>query len=305
MEVLTWEELQSCELKEPDWLCDPYIARQGVSLLWGKFSTCKSPLTWHLAKGVGDGTHFFGLPCKQGRVVYIEVDMPKNGAVPRIKHLQAAPNVWWAFSKPLSLGVSGMPREQEEELKELQSEVDPDLVIIDSLRKIHSLDDKDSKTPTLVYGYFQYLFPNAALLFIHHERKSSQDPRMNYIGSEAFSGSQHWADDIQVGLQMESYSGKRETHRLWHRKAQLSAKMRPLPLKWDGKTLTSPLFDDLLCTYEGLNEGLEGAELDRVVSQKREIGLTLARQRRLAIEAGKFPGSRGFLERDLGEEEEE
>ncbi len=303
--VMTWEEVQNSQQVEPDWLIDPFVVKGGITLLWGKYSTGKSPLTWAIAQSIGNGTSFFGLPVKPGSVLYVEIDLPENLAVPRLKYLKPAPNVHFAFMQSLSLGMNGLDADTTNAFKSLNAEIKPDLVIFDSLRKLHDLDDKDARAPKMVYSIFQHLFPGAALLFIHHERKSSLDPRFSYLGGEAFSGNQHWIDDAQVGLQMEKYSGKRESFRLWHRKGQGSEKIKPMGLSWNGKELSCPLFEDLLCAYEGMHEGLGGGELDHWVSEKRGIGLTASRERRLIIEAGKFPGSRKFLSPEPGEGEEE
>lgn len=302
--TLSWGEVLEEEQKEPEWLINPFLVKEGITLLWGKYSTGKSPLTWSLALAVGSGISWFGLPTKQGRVLYIDVDSPESVAISRLQNIrppkEALENVFFCISKPLMMGVGGMQEDQHAELQELNGKLKPDLVVLNTLRKLHDLDDKDSKTPKLVYATYQYLFPQAALLFVHHERKSSTDPRAQYHGDEAFSGSQHWIDDAQVGLHIEKFKSERENLRLWHRKSQVSETLNPLGLKLldDGSNLECPLFEDLLCTYEKLNEGLTGVHCDDAVAEVRGISRSTARGRRMQIEAGHFPGSRNFLSPD-------
>ncbi len=261
-----------------------------------------------MAQSIGSGTHFFGLPCSTRRVLYLELDTPEVGIVPRIKRLLPVPNVWWAFDKPLSFPE--VTQEQKEFFQEVLDEVDPEVVFINTLRKVHNMDDKDSRTPKMVFSFFQYQFPKAALVFVHHERKQSQDPKAMHWDKESFSGSMHWLDDAQVGLQLQPFgrAGKSgQPLRLFHRKSQVSNLLRPMDLVLapDGSGMRSPTFDELLAVYSLINERDEkGVDLDRVVAAQLGMSLSTARRRRMDIERGAFPGSRSFLEREEGMEEE-
>jgi hypothetical protein len=308
-----WEDLEKKEYHLPEFLLDPYIPRESIVLLWGDTSIGKSPITWAMAKAVGSGTHFFGLPCREGRVLYIEADTPEVVYVPRLRKTKAAPNVWFLFTKPLS--VPGVTKEQYKLLSEVKDEVDPELIILSSLRKLHAMDDKDSKTPTAIYGFFQHLFPKSALLFIHHERKGSQDPRAVYHNKEGFSGSKHWIDDSQVGLHLSRYLVKKRSGRgiesnlkLFLRKSQATEEIKPLPLllSGDGTNVSSPKYDLFLDVYTAMNEW-EGQlkHLDAVLADKLNVGVRTIQRVRCSIERHEFPGSRLFLSRGtVGETEE-
>lgn len=304
-DIMTWEELNEKRYPKEDFLLDPYIPREGIVLLWGATSTGKSPLGWSMASAIGRGTSFFGLPTREGRVLYVENDTPEQVVAGRVRKLPPAPNVWWMFTQPLSL--PGIDPEDKRSLLRANDEVAPDVVFLNTLRKLHDMDDKDSVTPKVVYTFFRKLFPKSALVFVHHVRKQSTDPRALDRSKESFSGSNHWLDDAQVGIHLESYDSSRENLRLYHRKSQASELLRPLPLKLesDGSTLHSPLFDELFFTYELMNTWeREKNELDATVAMKFGISPSTAKKRRLAIESGRFPGSREFLGRATQEVEE-
>lgn len=287
---------------EPPYLIDPYIVQQGISLLWAKTSTGKSPVTWSMAAAIGTGKSFFGLPATPGRVLYIEVDSPEVVLASRIRKTVAAPNVWFLTMKPLN--IPDLREEELDQLKEAQEEVRPDVVFLNTLRKLHKLDDKDSTTPVTVYSFFQHLFPQAALVFIHHTRKAPTDTRMVENDKENFSGSMHFLDDSQVGLYLEKYEDRegRYNLRLLHKKSQVSELIKPLPLnlsKEDGTTLTSPLYDDMLTAYTLLHEsGAKGGDLDKIIGTALKCSDSTARRRRIACEDGSFPKSRHWMERE-------
>lgn len=301
--AITWESLSQKTYPPTQFLIDPYIPQGGTILLYGKSSIGKSPTTWEMARAIGSGGHFFGLPAKEGRVLYIEVDTPEMLVASRLRAIPPAPNVWWEFMEPLSLPHT--TAEQDDILGRAKESARPDVVFINTLRKVHDLDDKDSRAPKFVYSFFRHLFPLASLVFVHHMRKSSPDPKAIVHQAESFSGSNHWLNDAQTGLHLEAYSGgERENLRLYHIKSQVSRKIRPLPLFLDTSqdaSLSSPLFDELLKTYEFLNElSVEGMREPAGVTDSRlgdilGVAPTTAKKRRLDIETGRFPGSALFL----------
>lgn len=273
-------------------------------LLWGDTSIGKSPLTWGMAAAIGNGTSFFGLPVTPGKkVYYLELDTPETSIASRIKKLPAADNVWWDFLPPLS--VPYLDEVTSKNFEIVQREVRPDVVFVNTLRKVHDMDDKDSRTAKLVYSFFQRQFPQAALVFVHHIRKRAQDPKFIDHSKEGFSGAKNWLNDAQVGLHLERFSGPKENLRLYHRKSQVSDLLRPLPLllEKDGSALRSPLYDELVATYESLNdpplhpggEAFSKAEFDFALARKLKISPATIKRRRLMVEGREFPGSRAFL----------
>lgn len=291
--LLSWEELAKMQAQDVPFLCDPLIPMGGVILLHGKWSTGKSPLTWHLASCVGRGEPFFGMPCKKGRVLYLEVDTPLLLVKDRTDKLPPAENVWFAFLPPHILGMS--QREQAEEFGGLSS-IHPDLVIVNTLRKVHPWKDTDSEVPNLVYSAFQCAFPGAAILFVHHDKKDSQDPKAKYNASEAFSGSQHWADDAQVTLHLCRHQGK-NILRLENPKNQTAKTIEPLIIQLHENGSEVSLYGEgrtaVVRKWESL-EGLSKREIDLGIAGELGIGERAAREVRRkfgSLEEGPQPAS--------------
>lgn len=251
--------------------------------------------------------HFFGLPVREGRVLYIEVDTPELGVAPRLKKVPPAEGVWFLFMEPLSI-----PNVSEAELDQLalaRDEVRPDLVVVNTLRNCHDFDDRESRVPKLVYSFFRKFFSGSSILFTSHNRKSPIDPRVIENDKESFSGSKHFLDDAQVGLHLKPYRRRdgKENLRLYHFKSQVSEMMRPLPLKLarDGSTITCPLYEELLVVYECIHAEMAKGEIDRCLMERFGLSSSTARTRRAVVEAGLFPGSRDWLSETIGEEEME
>lgn len=310
MQLISWKEILAKEYRDPPFLLDPYIARGGITLLFGDTSLGKSPITWEMARCIATGEHFFGLPVNKGKVLYLEVDTPEILLAPRLKvvPLEKAPDDAWFLIIPAGLALPMVEQQEMKELREVADQVQPDVVFLNTLRKLHNEDDRESRVPKLVYSFFQKLFPGAALVVVHHSRKTPTDPRIQENDKESFSGSKHWLNDAQVGLFLGAWKTKRENLRIYHIKSQVSELLRPMPLKLhaDGTTISSPRYDELLFMYEQLNAdaGLGMGEMDRAAVVRFGISASTAKRRRLEVEHGLFPGSRKFLA-PIDDDEEE
>ena len=308
MNLLTWKEIKEKVYVEPPFLLDPYITRGGITLLFGDTSVGKSPVTWEMARAIAVGESFYGLPTTKGRVLYLEVDTPEVVFAPRLKLIPIVPDDVWFLIVPGGLSVGSVVTPEEmTALRDARDIAQPDVVFLNTLRKLHDEDDRESRVPKRVYSFFQKMFPGAALVVVHHSRKVPLDPRLQEVDKEKFSGSKHWINDAQVGLLLATWNSRRENLRLYHVKSQASELLKPLPLKLhkDGTTLTSPRYDELLFIYESIAGGSSPkVEVDRAAMAKFGISASTAKRRRLEVEHNLFPGSRKFLSPNESEEEE-
>lgn len=294
--LISWADLQKKEFNEPEWLINPFIPRNGIVFLWGETSTGKSPLGWHMASAVGRGDNFFGLPAFPGRVLYIEVDTPERLVHARLKRMPPAPNVDFLFLPPLSIPAVS-PEDQA--LLDRAARNGYDLVIVNTLRKVHNLDDKDSATPKVVYSYFQHLFPDTALLFVHHTKKPQAEASQHGVRlKDNFSGAMNWLNDAQVGIALVNYESEKEgiNLKLSHEKSQVSTQYGSLGLWLDrrpghGFELECPKYQKLLVAYELLNSSeLRGTAFDAELAKKLECSPSHAYILRGIIQDGLFPG---------------
>ena len=270
---VSWEDMAAQPVAGIPFLIDPYIPEGGIILLYGKTRVGKSPLTWEIARCVGSGEPFFGRPVRQGRVLYLELDTPRRLVQPRLQQLTPAPSVWWEFMPALNLFDSIV----QKCLRTLQDQCLPDLVLVNTLRAIHYGDEKDASLPLRAYKTFQAIFPRAAILFVHHDKKSAGNPEDSSDPDEAFSGHMAWLNHCQVGLHLMR-GGSRDSGllRLQHTKSQVSAEVPPLVLKLDeGGThlavYSSVRLQEILTVYHAL--GITGNKTERVRLVAAQVGL--------------------------------
>jgi hypothetical protein len=272
----TIEEALAAFKDRPRWLIEDLLPAEGIALLHGRFSLGKSPFAWALAQSVSEGLPFFGYHCNEnGAVLWIEVDEPLLIAQDRISKLNPRPKQMYLVGSRQFTIANPRP-EDLEHYRQLNDKLHPKLVVINTLRKVHDLDDKDSNSPSTVYGRFGELFPNACILFIHHDRKAQMDKDGNPIksGAEAFAGSQAWANDAQVGLHMTSVGNP--TQRLIEvevTKSQvgMTGEVIKLKLAEDGFTWLNVGASAIRETFEGLDTALPKMERYRLTAEACEV----------------------------------
>lgn len=271
---ILWQDLIAQPVGAMPFLIDPYIPVEGTVLLYGKTRAGKSPLTWEIARCVGNGTPFFGRPVQQGRVVILEFDTPKKLVLPRIVPLETPQNVWWEFIGPCHLPTSTPVQTL---LRAIQSEVSPDLVIVNTLRKIHQGDEKDGSLASRIYGIFRAIFPQAASLFVHHDKKTHGDPDSVLDPDEAFSGHQAWLNDCQTGLHLMRAGGRDSgLLKLFHTKSQVSEEHLPLALQLDkgGSVLIEYISEQarkVINAYYRLPETMPKTERVRIIAVQVDL----------------------------------
>ena len=275
MSPISWQELVSQPLGAIPFLIDPYVPEGGIVLLYGKTRIGKSPLTWEIARCVGSGESFFGHQTRLGRVLYLEFDTPRRLIQPRLELLETAPNVWWEFPPACHLVTSAAVQAS---FRALHAELKPDLVIINTLRAVHQGDERDASLPLRVYPMLQALFPGAAIIFVHHDKKSQGNVASEGTEpDEAFSGHMAWLNHCQTGIHLTRMGGREQGLILMrHTKSQVSAEAPPMQLKLDSNgshliDYSATRLKDILTVYHSLPKDVTKTERVQLVAA--QVGL--------------------------------
>ena len=159
-------------------LVKPFMPVGGQCLLYGKRGLGKTQLAHTLAIDVALGQPFLGMfETVQCNVVYVQADIPpalqKDRYSRIVKHLSLDKQfpLWYLIS-PGSFDTLDAIGNEANWIEDLRA-VSPGLVIIDTLRKAHRMDENLSSTVVDVYAAWRYICgPDATILYIHHDRKS-------------------------------------------------------------------------------------------------------------------------------------
>ena len=193
------------KIDQPPFLIKPFFPSGGLCLLHGKRGIGKSMLTMAMARSVATGEPFLGtFGVRTGTVVVIQLDMVESVFHDR---LQVDPGYysfdnWYTLTGVASVARATAKTPWVEQIVATQ----PELIIIDTLRKAHSWDENSSDTPARFYAKLRELFGFTAVVMIHHDRKSQSDSG-GLEAAESFRGSGAWLDDVDCGLHIVKKKG--------------------------------------------------------------------------------------------------
>ena len=209
------QDFVEMDLKTPPYLIAPFFPTGGTCVLFGRGGSGKTQLALTMAGAILDGGFFLSkFKARRGRVVLVEVDTPPLVMQERLRKM----------SSRLDLGSLGLAMydsavdvvEEAQRLKGTKTPPEwvkavrsqkPDLVIIDTLRQTHAMDENDSRAPSMVKSAWRQLLGSGpALLFIHHARKVPMEFRME-DDVQGARGSGAWLDDVDCQMQMIDKGG--------------------------------------------------------------------------------------------------
>lgn len=234
------EALLAHKFSRPLYLCEPILPSGGRAMLHGQPGLGKTQLALTLAIAVAQGEDFLGFPCHQGPAAFFQLDTPEELFQDRLRRafgwkddgsshpLPPIQVVTASYGEQVGEWLRRMP-EAVEEVRELE----PALIVVDSLTQTHEMDENTMEAAKYVYTSFQRLFPRSAILYIHHDRKSDG---AELVGDQAYSGHNAWMRPMDVGLHLVK---SKEGPLLQFSKIRTEdrSKLPPMPLAMDKDTL--------------------------------------------------------------------
>jgi|WetSurSiteA1Bulk_404760.scaffolds.fasta_scaffold16607_5 hypothetical protein len=300
--VISADEVQAMAPESTKFLVEHYIARDGITLFHGKFGTWKTPVSVHIAKAICTGQELWGLQVEKATpVLYLEADSSKRAILDRIQSIGVGGiDMDFAFCFPgtdLVDPQAGSPSGNNyQELWNAHRERGYKFVVVDALKRITHRRLVDDDTPGRVYSALCALFCDAAILLIHHDKKtrliergqhpSKQD--LKELSAEAFLGSQGWIDSATVSVHSKP-TGSNELS-LIHTKSQAGEQQHPLRLTMidGGTTIETQPTDDDDVGLQGLidrsfSNGLPPAQVDRIIAEYLGVSARTARRKRKSL----------------------
>ena len=292
----TWGEIQNRPIRPVEFWMDGLIPKGGKVLLFGKYGTYKTPITLNMAAAIASTrSELWGLPIQNGNVLYISADTPMPVLEPRIQRCDIRDTNLVVYNASNGLDLldpnrNELDREIYSELQAAHRNQHYDVVFIDSLRCIHKLPDKDSDAPLRVYTAVERLFPDASLVFVHHDRKTSaleaSAANADEVDKESFSGSQAWINHATVGIKIKGVNQDKREIKLQATKSQAGELMPGLLLVADSDGINielatlqkAGLYAQVVASAP---VELLGHELDEWVAKQLGIGPRTARRYRL------------------------
>jgi hypothetical protein len=200
LEVFTLLDLREVPEETHSWVVEGLLPTAGSSLLAGKPKSGKSTLVRQLVFAVATGRSFLGRDVLQGPVLYLALE-EKMSEVRKQFDLLGADGV-----EPISV-VFDCRGNRLIEVRDLITEIQPVLVVVDTLAKLVDLNEINKYGPTnkrLRELHELARDSGAHLLCVHHSRKGVSDDTIdNVLGSTALSGG------VDTVIAIQNQKGKR------------------------------------------------------------------------------------------------
>ena len=190
---------------EHQYTIDPLLPSGGIGLIHGKGGHGKTQLAFTIMKAVTEGKPLFGrYPVEQGSVVYVQMDMPDKLFQARLaKAATACDNIADLVVGIFEESRNILDEDFQTELAAKIADEQPALIVFDTLRKLHPLEENDNAVPNLVYSAIRNVCQGSAAIVIHHDRKApSEQGGSGEDVAESFRGARAWVDDCDLGLRL-------------------------------------------------------------------------------------------------------
>ena len=200
MKYFSSAELATHDFEMPEFLVEPCIPSGGDVLLHGKRGAGKTQYALTMAMDILCQRKHLGVyDTRSTPVVFIELDMPEWLFQSRVKRLPTHPNLHY-FITDSRIDIQLDVATNAGWIKKLRS-LDPGLVVIDTLRKCHKLDEQDSNTPVAIYGAWRDATGSRSTnMFLHHDRKSYEGENRD----ESARGSGAWLDEVDTAIHLRT-----------------------------------------------------------------------------------------------------
>jgi len=208
----TFPQLAEWEFPFPEFYVEPLLTPDSTALLYGPREAGKTQFMMTMIRTIQEGGLFMGrFRCTKCRVALIEVDMPTKQLQMRVRTAQEEfkfdTDIARVYS-PHSLNL--LTATKDTKWVQAVRDFDPQVVMYDSLRKIHKLKENDAESANEVYSRAKELFPDVASMFAHHVTKTPQQAGVKEREAEdRFRGNTAWLDDADAGLYLSKKRGKR------------------------------------------------------------------------------------------------
>ena len=170
------------DIKEPEWICKPFIAKKSIGFVVGLPATLKTWLCADLAvESAGANGIWLGLfPVTSCKVLFVDQERWKGETQRRFSsilaakgtaHSQLKDHLYLKSGTTIRLNIDSSYQAFRTELLEMR----PDLVIVDSFATFHTLPENDRTEIQKVLERIKELRNEVGctFLFINHENKSA------------------------------------------------------------------------------------------------------------------------------------
>lgn len=208
----TFDEYLALPSGPSDWLIEPILPAGGRAIIFAPPKAGKSSFALQLAIALARGEALLDYPVShKAKVLYAQVDNPRSLWQARLRKLGAhgiplPPPDMLRFldreSMPFPFNILA-PAHAAAFAREVKAQA-PGLVIVDTLRESFRGDENESDRLQQVFSTFTLCCRPSALLYVHHGKKSPNDPMMEPSLMDAGRGSSYIPGAVDTVLHLKA-----------------------------------------------------------------------------------------------------
>lgn len=167
--LLKWNDILNLDVRT-EYLLQNLIPKGAITLLFGTGGVGKTSLALQIGRAVAEGTRFGNLETIQTPVYFIDFENPLSALKERAERIGPCDNFYvWHISNPTP------PPRLDSHLWELYQQLPPGLLIVDTLRASHLLDENNSRDMAVVIAKLKEIREKGfTILLLHHTPKGNE-----------------------------------------------------------------------------------------------------------------------------------
>lgn len=222
--ILSINDLYSMKIPEQSWVVDRLVPSNGITAISGTPGSYKSWLSIYIAKEVSRGEQVFGkFDTDKSAVLVIDLENSIRLKRDRAKLLNID------SQNPIYYWKGDFCADQNTDIERLKAVIQKNninLVIFDSLVRIHNKDENDAKSMSAVFKKLKEIVnQECTIIFLHHSRKQSFN---NRGGGESMRGSSDILAAIDSHLLLEK---NKDGLKISQPKLRQAEAIKPIKLK--------------------------------------------------------------------------
>ena len=167
--MMKWNDFFTLNI-HTEYLLEKLIPKGGITLLFSRGGMGKTSLMLQISRAIAEGIPFAELQTLQTPVYYIDFENPLTFLKERVEKIGTSDNlyVWHISNNP-------MPPRLDSKTWDIYKRLPPGLIIFDTLRAGHLLDENNSKDMALIVARLKELREiGFTILLLHHTPKGNE-----------------------------------------------------------------------------------------------------------------------------------
>lgn len=236
-------------IPEPAFLVDPIMPLGGTFLLYGREGAGKTQLVMTLIRDLLNEAPFLDRyrTMRDAKAAYVSFDMPEQMVQDRVGRVLPQIEDPERFALVVRDGPIDIKRvKQNEPWVQALRGFEPDIILIDTLRKIHFGDENASHTVAEILYHLRRVFGrHAGIGLVHHEVKDSFFTK-DRSDQDRQRGSVGWTADLDLGVRIHKFKNQISGSivKVSFPRVRFSEEQAPIKTQMDVETLTLMPMDD-------------------------------------------------------------